>query len=246
VNDTLIGRGLFSTILNGDGVVQIGTNIFRVDKTYAKVFVLPLADIAYYNDLIATYPQSGKVYMFSIGDNVLEQIAAGALNQTVVSTVDLLPVSGAKGKYSIRIRIPPIFKTPFCDEAGMGGYDTYTLNLKLDNAGLITMQGKLHYNRYGIYFSLFAEVQATQNGFAELTIDLDPVYYHVRCGNTVGPYISYGNGGGDTFGYKKYQSYQASTNLNQVNFRGRFHAKITLPSGVLVKDTEWIQIRVNC
>ncbi len=26
VNDTLIGKSLFSTILNGDGVVQIGTN----------------------------------------------------------------------------------------------------------------------------------------------------------------------------------------------------------------------------
>jgi hypothetical protein len=241
VKDTLIKNTLFSTILNGDGVVQIGANIFRVDKTYAKVFVLPVADIAYYNDLIATYPQSGKVYMFSTNDNVLEQIAAGALNQAVVSIVDLLPLSGAKGKYSIKIRIPPIV----CEEGGIGDKKIPTKQITIANAKAMTMRGYLNFNNSGIYYSLWADVYTDFSGVVDLSIDLEPVYYHVRCNNTVGPYNTYGYGAGNLTSEKKFQSYQGSANLNQVRLRGRFHGTVYLPTGPFTTDTEWIELRVN-
>ena len=108
------------------------------------------------------------------------------------------------------------------------------------------MQGYVNYNKYGIYYSVYADVYTQNSGVVDLTIDLEPVYYHVRCGNTVGPYNIYGYGAGNLTNQKKFQSYQGSGPLNGLHFRARYHGKVTLPTGLTyTKDSDWIQIWVN-
>jgi hypothetical protein len=131
--------------------------------------------------------------------------------------------------------------TKRCKETGIGSYIT-TTKFYMDNEGQLPVDGTLRFRRFGIYFHLFAEVQGASG--VKVSIYLEPVYYHVKCGTTVGPYNV--NGYGGTANYHKYNSYQGSKNLNEVYFRGRFKGKITLPNGTpFEKYSDWIQIRVN-
>jgi hypothetical protein len=244
VKDTLYKNTLFPTILNGDGVVQIGTNIFRVDKTYAKVFVLPLADIAYYNDLIATYPQSGKVYMFSTDDEVLDMIETeGALNQTVVSTVDLLPVSGVKGLFSIKIKMPEI-SIHVCRENGVRA-GTASRPFFFQN-GILTVQ----YNKNGIEFNLNASVPWTGIGsfpyMFQFTGGIDKnqgyIYYHVKCKQTIS--TEYTTDGTRSLSYENYTAYRSSRALNTYYFGCRMLTKSS-PTVVSSPQSEYAIIRGN-
>jgi len=98
-----------------------------------------------------------------------------------------------------------------------------------------------------VYFSLYAEANCNVSGIVEVTSEFSPVYYHVRCGKTIGPYYLT-TGYGSFSNYKIYHSYQGSKNLNEVYFRARFHGRIFLPNGQpspIAKSSNWIQIRVN-
>ncbi len=171
-----------------------------------------------YQDLILENIQNSDIREFSFSEDVLDEI----------------------------IKTDPTQHSLFCNESGISGSDPSTGIIKLDFWGNIKMEGKLHFNRYGIYFSLFAEVESIPSGFAELTIDLVPVYYKIRCGNVVGPYSVFGHGSGSTFSYKKNQSYQGSKSLNKVYFREKFHGKVNQSNGsTTTKSSEWIEIRVN-
>lgn len=218
--DTLIKDEYFKSMLNTDLAVQIEDYIYRVNPISEKVFALPAANANQYQDLISENIQNPALKEFSFNENVLEAIK--------------------------NIGGDPTPKALFCGESGIGGYDRTTGVINIDNAGTIKMEGKIHFNKYGIYFSLFAEVQTGTSGLTELTIDLVPVYYKIKCGGSAGPYNVYGYGGGSLLNYKKFQSYQGSKNLNKVYFRAMFHGKINLPGGgTFTKDSPWIEIRVN-
>ena len=212
----LIHDDYFKSILNPDLVVQIGEDIFRVNPQKQRVFVLKATLPDQYPDLLAENEANPNIRVFSTGQNVLDLIENPALSTAT--------------------------ENQFCKESGIGGYDRATGLLPV--SGNLGMEGKLHFNRFGIYYSLFAEVGTAQSGTLELLIDLEPVQYHARCGVTNGPYnvYNYRSNSSPTFNYQKYQSYQGSKNLNKVNFRGRFKAKI---GGNVVKESHWIQIKVN-
>jgi hypothetical protein len=125
----------------------------------------------------------------------------------------------------------------FCDESGIGHHvDKETVDIDKQHP----MDLKVTYNKWGIYFSLRAVVRADGS---KVTVDLAPVYYHVRCGNTVGPYSVTGFSLGDA---GVYQSYQGSVPLNEVYMRAQFHGTATNSNSVASqKDSRWFEVREN-
>lgn len=213
--ENLIKDDYFKSILNSDLAVQIGNNIFRVNPVTEKVYALPVANADQYKDLISENTTNRNIQTFSTADNIL----------------DIIQNDG--------------YKALICKQSGIGSYHPFTGVINVDNAGTIQISGKLNFDRYGLYFTLYSEANANANGLVEVTTEFSPVYYHVRCGATVGPYYLT-SGYGSLSKYKVYQSYQGSKNLNEVYFRARFHGKIILPNGTpFTKDSGWIQIRVN-
>lgn len=103
-------------------------------------------------------------------------------------------------------------KPLICHEGGVGG-DASSQKFKIGNTNYETLAS---FTRYGIYFSLFAEVKpsAGKNQFLfEFDNGFGYIHWHARCGLTA----DYGttSSGNDNFGSNKqrYQSYQGSKNL---------------------------------
>lgn len=209
----LIEDEYFRNILNSDLMVQIGTNIFRINPSTEKVYVLAVENENQYKDLISENITNKNIRTFSTDDDVLELI-----------------------QNSNRLKI--------CKESGIGGSYKTTGIINVDPAGVNKMEGKLHFNKFGIYYSLFAEVSTFTSGIVELSIELQPVFYKKKCDSSAGPYNQW-YGKGSKFKYKKYQSYQGSKNLNKVYFRVKFHGAIDTPTGPFVRSSNWIEIRVN-
>lgn len=118
-NDTLFDDPYLTNLLNADGVIQIGTNYFKVDPILQKVFVLPVAQSAYYYDLISASPQSGKVIMFSTNDNVLDLLQAGALQNLVLQKIDItttIPALGEEKSFISFIRHLQVLVATVVDE----------------------------------------------------------------------------------------------------------------------------------
>jgi hypothetical protein len=128
-----------------------------------------------------------------------------------------------------------------CGELGLEKEKVSTDEIEL---GKYSMKGTVAYASYGFYFSLAAGITiTTRDTDAVATVDLAPVYYHVRCGNTVGPYPVSGYYLGKN---RHYQSYQGSTRLSEVCLRARFHGQAPNANNVIVnKDTSWIEICHN-
>ena len=70
-----------------------------------------------------------------------------------------------------------------------------------------------------------------------MSLDMEPVYYHVRCDETT-DYNQYGIGVTNT---KYFMSYQGAKNLNELYFRGRLKGT---KNGISVY-TGWTELRVN-
>ncbi len=182
-NSILFKNEDLTDLLNPDGVILIGNNYFKVDPTVDKVFVLPKADVAYYYDLIAPNPSSGKVVMFSTYENVLELIEAGALLNTQVATVDVPEVMTAttqKGlrRFFVKVIIPVvnvIKQAVVTVQENINGAvknvtNTISQVISTDcnetgcgasavHASVGTAQSTdAYYRKWGIYFHLFAVV----------------------------------------------------------------------------------------
>ncbi len=110
----------------------------------------------------------------------------------------------------------------FCTESGIGG--------KADSQPFKDTYLYATYTRWGIYFSLRAYI--VTGSVNTYHFDMNPVYYHVRCGKTVGPYQAANSAGDYSFvlGCQEYQSYQGSTNLNELYFVAKIRDNSTSPT----------------
>ncbi|HJQ26434.1 MAG TPA: Ig domain-containing protein [Blastocatellia bacterium] len=126
-----------------------------------------------------------------------------------------------------------------CQESGVGPQESQdTIRLGAD---AITVA--VEYNRWGVFFSLRALPIIHPRLNATATVDLAPVYYHIRCGNTVGPYSVTGYDLGKN---GIYHSWQGSTPLNELYMRARFQGKLTnVLNATFTNNSRWIEIRVN-
>jgi hypothetical protein len=212
-NETGIKDDFLAAILNEDLAVQIVDHIFKLDPQSQKVFALPIVNANEYPDLVAEKVSNGKIRMFSMEDDVLDWI------------VEPEGTIGDTGNE----------KSLFCTEGGIGG--------SFSPSSLNTEPCAAEFRRYGIYFSLKAYIQTGTVSGSNYFFDLEPVHYHVRCGNTVGPYNSYHATGQYDISIPglKYQSYQGSKNLHAVYFR----ARVSYTSTGIATYSGWMIVRVN-
>jgi hypothetical protein len=108
------------------------------------------------------------------------------------------------------------------------------------------MRGSVHYNKFGIYFSLFGLLEMGTTSNAEIKLDLEPVRYKPRCQSSVGPYnqYNYQSTAGQNWRTQKWQSYQGSQSLNEVHIRVRGKAYVgTSPAAAAT--TDWVEYRKN-
>jgi hypothetical protein len=208
-DSAMIRDEYFAAILNADHVVQIGDYIFRIDPAVERVYVLPVEHEKEYSDLIAGNSRNTNLKVLSTNDDVLEKLQVAA--------------QGTRGL--------------FCSQSGIGS--------RHHNVPFGAFTAYADFNKYGIYYSLNAAVDPYgSSGFpyvfdftGGITANKGYVYYHVRCGSTASYAIA--TGGSWKLTYQKYQSYQGSTNLNQVYFVFR------IKSSAGVFQTPNVGFRVN-
>jgi hypothetical protein len=186
---SLVKDEYFASLLNSDLIVQIGDHIFRVNPSTESVYALPAGDEKDYADLVAENTRNTRIQKFSTGDNILE----------LIQTKE----KGTK-------------RGLFCSQSGIGG--------RHHNVPFGGFTAFADFDRYGIFYSLSASVSPYGSSGFPYTFDftggITPnkgyVFYHVRCGSTA----SYATttSGSWKLTYQKFQSYQGSTNLNQVYF----------------------------
>jgi len=206
----LVRDEYFAGILNPAGVVQIGEWIIRVDAAAEKVYALAVANAGEYRDLVAGNTRNAHVQQFTTGDDVLELLASRQ--------------HGGQ-------------KSLFCNQSGIGGR-----HMSIPVGG---MNAYADFDRYGIYFTLWASMSPYGSSPFPNTFEFTGgipanqgyVYYHVRCGSTA----SYATAtkGAWKLTYQRVQSYQGSTNLNQVYFYYR------LKDAQSAYLTPWLGFRVN-
>lgn len=109
----------------------------------------------------------------------------------------------------------------FCRESGIGGKSNSAI---LQGGGETASAVFL---RLGIYFTLSATISPQSSSSTSYLFDFTGgtghIHYHVRCGSTADYEIT--SAGFWTFTSRRYQSYQGSTNLNELYFGFRVKSK---------------------
>jgi hypothetical protein len=191
--DTLLNSSLFGTILNAEGVVQIGNFIVKVNPIKHKVYVLQATKSLWYGALISEDTTNINITKFSTEEEVLEQLENGN------------------------------FRALFCRESGAGTdgrksiYVNYTVNSVSRRFGAY-----IKYTTGGIYFNAeIGAVNEYSNGGgvndqSTLTVDYG-INYHIRCGGNA----SYEGSKSSNSSTVTYQSYRGSKALNAYYFAAR-------------------------
>lgn len=129
-----------STILNEDGIVEIGENIFLVDTAEQVVLVLPSVYQDQVDDLVNRNLANTNITLFSTSDDVLDLLEEG-------STGTMNRSAGL-----------------FCKEDGADrGYDPG--NDTSPYGSDIRQQNKIVYQKAGIYFSLQSKTKVQFRGW---------------------------------------------------------------------------------
>jgi hypothetical protein len=200
VNDTLFGKGIFPTLLNADGIVQIGEYIIKVNMLKKKVFVLPLRLVTQYSYLVSEDTIHATIKTFSTTDDVLEELEQGN------------------------------FRGVFCREDKPGGREVHVASEKYavkSDPNKRFLHAHAKYTAGGVYFSakLWGDLYYV-TGYdnqkytgARVTDQVAlrvVVKYKRRCDNIVGPQESTITAfAADAF----YQSYQGSKALSAYYFQ---------------------------
>lgn len=215
----IIGDDYLASILNEDWIVQIGDYLYRVNKPNEKVFALPAKHIDQYDQLVDENLKNANILVYSTNDDVIELVENGLTGQE---------------------------KGIFCKESGIGGKESISNKVPIGNTGF-EFWCYNDYNRYGIYFSLAVWVRSSApNGAYRFYIQVENLWYHVRCGSTAGPYsFPWYSNSPSTKNRHKYQSYQGSKNLNGVHVKSRGRCEIPQGNTYTVLFTDWNKIQAN-
>lgn len=217
-DNDVIKDAFVSQILNQDFIVQIGAFLYKINAVTSKVYVLPVANINRYADLVNENMSNTNIKRYSTADNVIELVENGNMGGRLAG--------------------------PFCGDTGIGSYHEQTYQVAIIPGGAYPyMNGYIYFNRFGVYFNLYSEVFGDGSNIAKVAIECDPIFYKQKCGSaTAGPYTT---SVGLTWNYAKIQSYQGSKNLNKLYFRARFKGQFASNNVTYNNTTSWIQVRVN-
>lgn len=225
---TALGDEYISYIINSNGCVRIGGNVYKVSNNHNSVLVLNSSNINSANlaDLYSETSNS-NILVYSSADGVIDLVENG------------IPPSGAAER---------------CSESGAGERSDQSgrINFTDPNGSTGWFEAKIFHKRAGIYFSLRATVaaQTTGNCQRQIQIHKDPVHYKRRCSSWFGHLsrwndviingITNAGDSGDYYGY-----ISGTTPLNAYKFRIVFMAK-HWPDPVNVPDPSAdLIIRVN-
>lgn len=210
------------------------------DEYFASILNADLA-VQIGNYIFRVNPTTERVYALPVanereyGDLIAENTRNRNI-RTFSTGDDVLDVieAGGKGLFTM------------CKEGGIGGRN------REEPVGSSGVVARAAFDRYGIYFTLYALVTPYgSSGFpytfvfgGGIAANQGHIYYKVRCGKTADYDIS--SKGSWKLTYQKYQSYQGSKNLNEVYF---FYTLISISSfrtgaGVL-QVTPLLGFRVN-
>ena len=221
-SDDLIGDDDLAQILNDDWIAQIGDYLYRVNKPAESVYVLPANNISEYQDLVSENKSNKNIRKFSTDQDVIELAESGDAGQ----------------------------KALICGESGIGGKESISSLQAIPNTSY-QFWCYNDYNKYGIYYSLAVWVRSNApNGAYRFYIQVENLWYHVRCGNTVGAYsFPWYSESPTTKNIHKYQSYSGSKNLNGVHVKSRGRCEIDgQPQGsnpYTTVFTDWNRIQQN-
>ncbi len=212
-------------LLNKDGAVQIGEHIYKVDLQKEKVFVIEVKNsISDYSDLINGRTSNKNVKEYSFDDDVLELVESGVENQQ---------------------------NSLLCNEDHLGNRYVETSVYDIPGyGGVFKFWGDADYRRYGIYYSIVTTARSTVQGQIRIYVQLENVWHHQRCGNTVGPYSHpWYQSNPATHNFQKHKSYSGSKALNGLHTKFRIRCEIPgVPQGGNTYSTyftEWRVIQVN-
>jgi len=210
-----------TSILDKNQIVKIGKWFIRINPETENVYA-SCGENAY--ELVLREDRTNeKVYTFATSEEVL----------VYLNDEDLLNERGL-----------------FCGEDGVASQAQGTGEHYISNTGH-KMGGSVHYVKYGIYFTLKAYAYyLAYDGTYRCYIQLENIWYHVKCGTTVGPYSNpwYHNNPA-LQNDQKYSSYQGSKALNGFHFKARVRIEIpNMPNGnnpYTVVYTPWARIQAN-
>jgi len=212
----LFDDDFMEAILDKNKIVKIGRWYVKINPEDESVFVSSSENERAYDLVLNETESNTNVYKFSTGDNILEFLSSQPTDE----------------RWSW-----------WCSEDGVGSKHVSSGIMCIDNYCQNELHGEMHFRRFGIYYSLYLKVYKDNGSGYYMSMDLPKVYYHVKCGNTVGSYSVYGYGW-ETSNFR-YQSYQGSTNLNEIWFKGRVKAQKWINGGWTYVNSGWLQIRVN-
>lgn len=155
----LIEDDYFRALLNNNGCIQIGNNIYKISPEKESVFVLTSNRIGSLNDLINENIANSDILQYAIEDDVIGMVESNT------------PPSNAK---------------LFCNESGCGSDEkSGHLNLLNPNNGAECnwMDSWVMYKRYGVYFTLKAKCK-NRCPSRRMYWHKTPVAYKVKCGST--------------------------------------------------------------
>lgn len=214
-NDDGFNDTYFEAILNSDKIVQIGDYLYKINPLSQSVYVLSAKYISDYKDLVNENTNNSNIKIYSTGDNVLELVETNTASKNTAL---------------------------FCSEGGIGGYADGVDFVAGAGSGS-SRRAAVDFNRYGIYFSLFARIWPSAGG-NEFVFDfngtLGYIHYHVRCGSTA-DYGVISGGNQNQSAEQRYQSYQGSTNLNNMffAFTPRYNSSSPALSRMVVIRANW-------
>ena len=76
--DILVEDEYISSLMNEDGILQIGKYLFKINVAQELVLALDEADQKHYDDLVAENTNDEKIMVFSTNDDVLPLLAEGS------------------------------------------------------------------------------------------------------------------------------------------------------------------------
>lgn len=121
-----------TTLINSDGLIQIGEYIFKIDLQTEKCFVLESRYNTEISDLVNGNTQNEKIMTFSTNDDVLYLLA-----------------DGSKGTQQGRTQL-------FCTQSGARAKDHKDFDYESDR---FRMDNKIVYQKVAVYFSLQAKTK---------------------------------------------------------------------------------------
>lgn len=126
-----------------------------------------------------------------------------------------------------------------CNEGGVGA-DAAQINFTIGNTNYQTLAA---FNKYGIYFSLFAEVNpsAGSNQFLfEFNNGFGYIHWHARCGATA-DFGTTTAGNKNSNAKQRYESYQGSKNLANFFFKYRILVNLSCCNSFPVTESNVIR-----